>query len=124
MLGQNNHFSVYAPEKIPYAIKRYKDETHRLFRVLDTVSSSGKEFVAGDYSIADIAIFGWANRHERHEIDLADYPNVERWYNALLARPAVERGLASAAEPQPGTCGLSAYLAVTRRHSCSRQSTT
>jgi GST-like protein len=56
--------------------------------------------VAGEYCIADIAIFGWANRHERHEIALADYPNVERWYAAMRARPAVERGLASAAEPK------------------------
>ena len=65
MLGQNNHFSVYAPEKLPYAIKRYKDETHRLFRVLDgqlgRQFAAGKQYVAGDYSIADIAIFDWSS---------------------------------------------------------------
>lgn len=98
-IGQAHHFMHDAPEKLPYAIKRYKDEAARLYRVLDT-QLDGKDFVAGEYSIADIAIFGWANRHERHEIALADYPNVERWYTAMRARPAVERGLASAAEPK------------------------
>jgi GST-like protein len=99
-IGQAHHFLHDAPEKLPYAIKRYKDEAVRLYRVLDT-QLAGRDFVAGDYSIADIAIFGWANRHERHEINLADYPNVERWYAAMLARPGVERGLAAAAEPKP-----------------------
>jgi GST-like protein len=98
-LGQAHHFIHDAPEKIPYAIKRYKDEAARLYRVLNG-QLEGRDYVAGDYSIADIAIFGWANRHERHEIVLADYPNVERWYTALRARPAVERGLAAAAEPR------------------------
>jgi GST-like protein len=98
-LGQAHHFLHSAPEKIPYAIKRYKDEAARLYGVLNT-QLQGRDFVAGDYSIADIAIFGWVNRHERHEIDLKDYPNVERWYNAILARPAVTRGIASAAEPK------------------------
>jgi GST-like protein len=99
-LGQAHHFIHDAPEKIPYAIKRYKDEAARLYRVLNG-QLEGRDYVADEYSIADIAIFGWANRHERHEIDLADYPNVERWYKAMRARPAVERGLAAAAEPKP-----------------------
>lgn len=98
-LGQAHHFIHDAAEKIPYAIKRYKDEAARLYRVLDK-QLEGREFVAGDYSIADIAIFGWANRHERHQIDLADYPNVNRWYDMMMARPAVIRGLAAAAEPK------------------------
>jgi GST-like protein len=103
-LGQAHHFIHDAPEKIPYAIKRYKDEAARLYRVLNG-QLEGRDFVTGEYSIADIAIFGWANRHERHEIDLADYPNVERWYTAMRARPAVERGLATAAEPKPVPAG-------------------
>ena len=99
-IGQAHHFLHDAPEKLPYAIKRYKDETARLYRVLNT-QLEGREFVAGDYSIADIAIFGWANRHARHETNLADYPNVDRWYASMLARPGVERGIAAAAEPKP-----------------------
>ncbi|WP_395814439.1 glutathione S-transferase N-terminal domain-containing protein [Devosia sp.] len=96
MLGQNNHFSVYAPEKIPYAIKRYKDETHRLFRVLDTqlgkMFAAGKEYVAGDYSIADMAIIDWATSYLRYEIDPEISKNFLVWQERMLARPAVQRG--------------------------------
>lgn len=96
MLGQNNHFSVYAPEKIPYAIKRYKDETHRLFRVLDTqlgkMFAAGKQYVAGDYSIADIAIIDWATSYLRYEIDPGISKNFLVWQERMLARPAVQRG--------------------------------
>lgn len=98
MLGQNNHFSVYAPEKIPYAIKRYADETHRLFRVLDgqleRQFAAGHEYVAGDYSIADIAIFDWSNSYLRYEIDPASFPHFTTWRERLAARPAVQRALA------------------------------
>jgi GST-like protein len=97
-LGQAHHFIHDAPEKIPYAIKRYKDEAARLYSVLNR-QLEGRAFVAGDYSIADIAIFGWANRHPRHQIELADYPNVQRWYETMMARPAVQRGLKAAEEP-------------------------
>jgi GST-like protein len=94
MLGQNHHFRVYAPEKIPYAMERYLNETHRLYGVLNK-QLEGQEFVAGDYSIADMAIVGWAKGWERQGMDLAaDFPNVKRWLEALMARPAVERGLA------------------------------
>jgi GST-like protein len=93
MLGQNHHFGTYAPEKIPYAIKRYQDETHRLYRVLNT-RLADREFVAGDYSIADMAIIGWAKSHERQGIDLAEFPNARRWYDTLMARPAVATGMA------------------------------
>lgn len=93
MLGQNHHFALYAPEKIPYAIKRYRDETHRLYGVLDK-RLAGRDFVAGDYSIADMAIIGWATGHERQGIDLAEFPNLKAWYDRMLARPAVTRGLA------------------------------
>ncbi len=96
MLGQNNHFSVYAPEKIPYAIKRYKDETHRLFRVLDTqlgkMFAAGKQYVAGDYSIADMAIIDWATSYLRYEIDPEISKNFLVWQERMLARPAVQRG--------------------------------
>jgi len=99
MLGQNNHFSVYAPEKIPYAIKRYKDETHRLFRVLEgqlgRQFAEGREYVAGpDYSIADIAIFDWSNGYLRYEIDPAAFPNFIAWRDRVAARDAVQRALA------------------------------
>jgi GST-like protein len=99
-LGQAHHFIHSAPEKIPYAIKRYKDEAARLYTVLNR-QLEGRQWVADDYSIADIAIFGWAHRHKRHEIELSDYPNVERWFDATLARPAVTRGIEAAKEPQP-----------------------
>jgi GST-like protein len=99
-LGQAHHFIHNARERLPYAIKRYKDEAARLYTVLDR-QLEGRQWVAGEYSIADIAIFGWANRHQRHEIELAEYPNVERWYQAMMARPAVIRGLEAAREPRP-----------------------
>jgi len=93
MLGQNHHFGTYAPEKIPYAIKRYQDEAHRLYRVLNT-RLADREFVAGEYSIADMAIIGWAKSHERQGIDLAEFPHARRWYDTLMARPAVATGMA------------------------------
>jgi GST-like protein len=93
MLGQVHHFLRDAPEQLPYAIARFHKEAQRLYRVLNT-QLSGRQFVAGEYSIADIAIFGWAHRHPRHDIDLADYPEVQRWYHALQARPAVAAALA------------------------------
>ena len=98
MLGQNNHFSVYAPEKIPYAIKRYKDETHRLFRVLDTqlgkMFAAGKDYVAGDFSIADIAIVDWSNSYLRYEIDPETFSNFVAWRDRMVARDGVKRALA------------------------------
>ena len=92
MLGQNHHFRNYAPEKLPYAIKRYEDEANRLYGVLNR-RLAGREFVAGNYSIADMAIVGWAKGHERQGVDLNDFPHVGRWLDTLLARPAVARGL-------------------------------
>ena len=104
MLGQNNHFSVYAPEKIPYAIKRYKDETHRLFGVLDRqlgrMFATGKQYVAGDYSIADIAILDWSNSYLRYEIDTKEFENFAIWRDRMIARPAVARALAIK-KPEP-----------------------
>jgi len=97
MLGQNHHFRTYAPEKIPYAIKRYEDETHRLYGVLDR-RLQGRDYVADEYSIADMAIIGWTQNFAGQGIDLAEFPNVARWRERLLARPAVARGLAVGAE--------------------------
>lgn len=93
MLGQNHHFSQYAPERIAYAIERYRNETHRLYGVLDKALSE-REFVAGDYSIVDMAIIGWAKPHERQGIDLDEFPHAQRWYRTMMDRPAVQRGLA------------------------------
>ena len=97
MLGQNHHFRGYAPETIDYAIKRYTDEAKRLYRVLDN-RLADREFVAGDYSIADMACYPWTVSHERQGIDLADYPNVKRWYDTIAARPATARAYARAEE--------------------------
>ena len=102
MLGQNHHFNHYAPEKIPYAIDRYVNETRRLYGVLDR-QLEGREFVAGAYSIADMAIVGWAKLWERQGQDIAAFPNVKRWLEMMLARPAVQRGLAVSAEQRGAT---------------------
>jgi GSH-dependent disulfide-bond oxidoreductase len=90
MAGQNHHFSQYAPEKLPYAIDRYVNETARLYAVLDR-RLADREFVAGDYSIADMAAYPWIVPHKRQQQDLDDFPNVRRWFEAIRARPAVER---------------------------------
>jgi GST-like protein len=92
MLGQNHHFKQYAPEKIPYAIDRYVKETNRLYGVLNK-RLSASEFVAGDYSIADMALIGWARGWEKQGQDLNDFPHVARWMDTLMARPAVAKGL-------------------------------
>ena len=92
MLGQTHHFLRAAPEPVPYAIKRYKDETRRLYGVLDKRLAVA-EHLAGEYSIADIASYPWVARHEWHQIELGDFPNVRRWYDAIGARPAVQRGM-------------------------------
>ena len=92
MLGQAHHFMKFAPEKIPYAIKRYGDEAKRLYGVIDKRLGEA-EYLAGDYSIADIATFPWAQSHAMQGIDFADYPNVKRWFDAIMARPAVQRGI-------------------------------
>jgi GST-like protein len=90
MLGQNHHFSQYAPEKIPYAIDRYVNETNRLYGVLDR-QLAHHAFIAGDYSIADMACYPWIVPHERQGQKLEDFPNVKRWFEAMQARPAVIR---------------------------------
>jgi GST-like protein len=87
MLGQNHHFNRYAPEKIPYAIDRYVRETSRLYGVLDK-RLEGRPFIAGDYSIADMACYPWIVPHEVQGQTLADFPNLHRWFDAIAARPA------------------------------------
>lgn len=88
MAGQNHHFNMYAPEKIPYAQERYIKETARLYGVLDK-NLQEKEFVAGEYSIADMAIYPWIVPHERQSQNLDDFPNLKRWFLDVAARPAV-----------------------------------
>jgi GST-like protein len=98
MFGQANHFANYAPEKLPYAIDRYVNESKRLLRILNT-RLADREFVAGAYSIADIASFPWVVSARARLVDsVADYPHVVRWLDAITARPAAARGLAVGAE--------------------------
>lgn len=97
MLGQNHHFRFYAPEKIEYAMTRYLNETHRLYGVLNK-RLADRAYVAGEYSIADMAIVGWAKLWERQGMDLAEFPHVKRWLEGLMARPQVEAGLRVAGE--------------------------
>ena len=92
MLGQTHHFVRFAKEKVPYAIERFTTETARLYKVLDGHLAKSEYLAGGEYSIADIATLPWAARHEWHLIDLGNYPHVKRWYDALMARPAVQRG--------------------------------
>jgi GSH-dependent disulfide-bond oxidoreductase len=95
MLGQHGHFALYAPEKIPYAIQRYRDEAARLYHVLDTQLGKTGAYVAGhEYTIADIACFPWTMTHKAQGFTLDDYPNVKRWYADIRARPQVQAGLA------------------------------
>lgn len=90
MAGQNNHFSKYAAERIPYAIERYTKETNRLYGVLNR-RLADREFVAGEYSIADMASYPWIVPHERQGQNLDDFPHLKRWFAAMAARPAVQR---------------------------------
>jgi GSH-dependent disulfide-bond oxidoreductase len=97
MLGQNHHFRIFAPEKIPYAIDRYTSEAKRLYGVMDA-RLSDRDYLAGDYSIADIACIGWAKLWERQGQTIEEFPHVKRWLETVLARPAVQRGLTVRAE--------------------------
>jgi GST-like protein len=93
MLGQAHHFRRYAKEPIPYAIERYTNEATRLYRVLDTQLAK-TEYLAGDYSIADMAVYPWLRPYKWQGQDIAVWPHLQRWYTAVRARPAVQRGLA------------------------------
>ncbi|WP_299626807.1 glutathione S-transferase N-terminal domain-containing protein [Pelagibius sp.] len=92
MLGQAHHFRRFAPEQIPYAVDRYSNEARRLYGVLDNRLAEA-EFLAGEYSVADVATYPWAARHEWQGIALEDFGNVRRWYDAIAARPAVAKGM-------------------------------
>jgi GST-like protein len=98
MLGQAHHFRQYAPEQIPYAVERYTNEARRLYGVADRRLGETRFLAGDDYTIADIASFPWTRSHERQGVDLADYPNVKRWFDEIAARPAVERGVQVLAE--------------------------
>jgi GST-like protein len=107
MAGQNHHFSQYAPEKIPYAIKRYVDETNRLYGVLDK-RLADRAFVAGDaYTIADMASYPWIVPHERQGQNLDDFPNLKRWFTAIAERPATIRAYAKGEEIRPSNQQMS-----------------
>jgi GST-like protein len=93
IFGQVHHFKRAAPENVPYAIERYTTECRRLYHVLDTRLAHNEYVAAGEYTIADIALFPWVARFEWQEIDLADYPHVRRWYEAIDKRPAVQTGM-------------------------------
>jgi GST-like protein len=97
MAGQNHHFVQYAPERIPYAMERYVKETNRLYGVLNK-QLEGKDYIAGDYSIADMASYPWVVPYERQQQKLEDFPNVKAWFERMSARPAVQRAYAKAKE--------------------------
>ena len=92
MLGQAHHFNKYAPDRIAYAMDRYTNEASRLYGVLDA-QLADKEYVAGDYSIADMAIFPWCRLYKRQRQRIEDFPNVLRWFETVAARPAVARDM-------------------------------
>ena len=102
MAGQNHHFSVYAPEKLPYAMDRYVKETSRLYAVLDARLAE-REYIAGPYSIADMASYPWIVPHQRQQQNLAEFPNLKRWFETIRDRPAVvrayEKGKQVSAQP-------------------------
>ena len=93
MFGQTHHFLRAAKEKIPYGIERYSKETRRLYGVLDKRLAHQPYLAAGEYTIADMATYPWIARHEWHEVALEEFPNVNRWFDAIGARPAVRRGM-------------------------------
>jgi len=100
MLGQNFHFSESPAEKIPYAIERYVDETNRLFGVLNE-RLKDRQFIAGDYSIADMACYPWIIKHPHLSVDINDYPNVKAWEESIQKRPGTLRAYAAGAEINP-----------------------
>ncbi|HYI83961.1 MAG TPA: glutathione S-transferase C-terminal domain-containing protein, partial [Acetobacteraceae bacterium] len=100
MFGQYNHFANYAPDKLPYAIERYTNEVARLHRVLEKRLGESAYLAGPGYSIADICTFPWIRNADRRGIDLAVYPAVKRWHDAIAARPTVQRGVQVLADNQ------------------------
>jgi len=105
MAGQNHHFTQYAPEKIGYAIDRYVNETNRLYAVLNK-RLADRPFLAGDYSIADMACYPWIVPYERQRQKLEDFPNLKRWFDDIKARPATVRAYQKAKEINPSPSGV------------------
>jgi GSH-dependent disulfide-bond oxidoreductase len=93
MLGQAHHFLIYAPEKIPYAVNRYTKEANRLYGVLNTRLGASKHVACSEYTIADMAIFPWLRSYKNQGVEMDEYPNVKRWFDAIDARQAVQRAL-------------------------------
>jgi GST-like protein len=107
MLGQAHHFMVYATEKIDYAIERYDREVGRIYNILEKRLAE-YEYLAGEYSIADISTFPWVRTRKLHRRDLSEYPNIDRWYQAIKDRPGVRAGIDTLSdskqwEAKPGT---------------------
>lgn len=98
MAGQNHHFVQYAPQPLPYAIDRYVRETGRLYGVLNKHLADGREFISGDYSIADMACYPWVVPHERQRQKIEDFPHLARWFERVRTRPATARAYALAQE--------------------------
>lgn len=93
MLGQAHHFRQYAPERMEYAYERYTNEASRIYRVMDRRLAEAESFAGGEYTIADMAIYPWVVPHDRQGQNMEDYPNLDRWYEEMKARPAVQRAL-------------------------------
>jgi GST-like protein len=102
MAGQNHHFNIYAPEKLPYAQARYTNETNRLYGVLNK-RLADREFICGDYSIADIASYPWIVPWKRQGQNMDDFPHLKRWFEAIRERPATLRAYERAKEFQTDT---------------------
>lgn len=101
MAGQAGHFLRYAPEPVPYAIERYTRETARLYGVLDR-QLAGREFIAGDFSIADIACYPWIVPHQGHRQDIAAFPHLQRWFASIAARPATRKAYQGSVDSYAG----------------------
>ena len=112
MLGQNHHFRLYAPEKVEYAINRYTNEAKRLYGVLDARLKKNKYIVGNEYTIADIATWPWIINPERRGVDMALYPHVQRWFEEILARPAVQAALAVQTVVSLGWGAASSFMGV------------
>lgn len=108
MAGQNHHFNHYAPEPIPYAQERYTKETSRLYAVLNRQLSDGREFITGEYSIADMACYPWIVSHERQKQKLEDTPHLAAWFHRIAARPATQRAYALVEKINPGAAPMDA----------------
>jgi len=107
MLGQAHHFLGYAPEKIEYAMNRYRNEANRLYGVLDAQLKKSAWLACDEYGIADMATMPWTRAPERQGVDIEQYPNVKRWRDRMLERPAVKRGVEVLAERRRQTPGFS-----------------